>query len=120
MIHGRDARATTDPVAITTPRGLPARGPRPAPGTDYWLRRPTGRDEKRVGQKQRRGDEKQHVENQSENDRTRRRGSSALLQFILRTLLCRHWKQTRHRTGQAGKVALAFDHRRRQGYLNVG
>jgi hypothetical protein len=27
------------PVATTTPRGLPARGPRPAPGSDFALRK---------------------------------------------------------------------------------
>ncbi|HKO36069.1 MAG TPA: DEAD/DEAH box helicase, partial [Pyrinomonadaceae bacterium] len=31
------ANGTIDPVASTTPRGLPARGPRPAPGTDTGL-----------------------------------------------------------------------------------
>src|SRR5258708_3351428 len=31
--HDRGSRSR-DPVATTTPRGLPARGPRPAPGTD--------------------------------------------------------------------------------------
>jgi hypothetical protein len=30
-------RLLLDPVASTTPRGLPARGPRSAPGSDTWL-----------------------------------------------------------------------------------
>ena len=34
MIARIEIAGTVDPVASTTPRGLPARGPRSAPGTD--------------------------------------------------------------------------------------
>jgi hypothetical protein len=40
-VHKNSQFFSNDPVATTTPRGLPPRGPRPAPGSDSvstWIR----------------------------------------------------------------------------------
>ena len=71
-----------------------------------------------VGQKERCSDEQQHIKNQSEDNGARSRGRCAFLQFVLRVLLFRNRKQSRHSAGQPSEIALTFNHCRRQNYFS--